>query len=120
MNPTFPLQDDSNGVLTVTNLIDTTGAPFAGPLPAVINASSLNGAQLSITPVAGQPAQFLVKSLAPVTDPITASISLTGTDAGTGAALATQVDFTITHDVVPPPPPVPAGFAVTFGNIQKN
>jgi hypothetical protein len=117
MNPTFPILDDQNGILTVTNLVDANGNNLTGPLPAVINAASTNSSQLSVTPVAGSSTQFLVQSGQAVGAPITESIILTGTDPTTGASLSTQVDFNITHDT-PANPPV--GFAVTFGQVQKN
>ena len=117
-NQQFPLLDDQNGILTITGLVDATGKPIPGlPLPASVSASSSDASQLSVTPVPGQPLQFNVKSLAPVTAAITDTITIQGTDVTTGQPLSTGFDFVVTHDV---PAVVPVGFAATFDQIAKN
>jgi hypothetical protein len=111
-NQQFPILDDKSGILTITGLIDANGLPLPGPLPTALVASSTNAAQLSVAPVAGQPAQFLITSNQAVGgSPVTETITVAGADFATGAQLSSGFDFVITHDT-PVNPPV--GFAATF------
>jgi hypothetical protein len=110
-NQQFPILDDKSGILTITGLVDVNGNPVSGPLPASLTASSSNAAQLSATPVDGQPLQFLITSNQAVGSPVTETITVQGTDVTTGAPLSSGFDFVISHDVPVNPP---TGFSASF------